>query len=716
MWGVIYSRRQSKARPLTPAKTPTSDAYDIASPSSPTFESSFHDPRVTWDTANPCPSSPQAFTTPKSEVDGDTTEYKTDLTGNINAELASHIHHLSPTPYLTLPPVEPSRQLSSSPGPGSSKRTCLEAFDIEETQEILQTRPKHPVPSRSTSNTERVERNTKHGSTMPMAEPRDRRLSAANASRMGPPETPGRRVAASPQLFPSLQFSPDLFQTPMSRPATAPGLPQNRLFWDPSSNVEDLSYQDPFGPSHSDLVGPFTPSPATSHGFQSTNSVSSAHPYDLPNSSRNTQTLAASLLPSIDDSGYPAPFTASPRVPAPAPDDPSMFLSSPARRFGPATQASGPYSSGTRPELQAYHHQIQESRREEELRRTKKATAKKPSMARGSKNVPNRPISPPSGSRPGLKRSLTHSCVGDSYPHHRRQSQVSFADSVSIGNDSNRHPSGGRSSPLKQSSMNAYEHLDRPQSRSRTSLSFTIDKDGRAKTVVTRVPDRPRSRMDMDEESSGSDTDSLDAADFDVARSQNNSFAFYEQEEQHRPVDRLRRESNSHSKSSSYSSTIGSSASAPLSSRTSSTVGGARPHSKMPGDPYNKSVLNAQARRSFTSVHTRTHNDTNRIPDEEVVESFDAQHALRAMLKDRPRLISTNIAHLPPPRLNTLQNFHSSPPVPHNNYGIFNASPTTITDPDLATPSTDRGSHASSGSTRCICNSSSPDGHLMIQW
>ncbi|KAF7507005.1 hypothetical protein GJ744_011029 [Endocarpon pusillum] len=709
------SRRQPKARPLTPAKTPTSDAYELASPSSLTFESSFHDPRVTWDTANPCSSSPQAFTTPKSEVDGDTTDHKSDLTTNIDAELASHIHHLSPTPYLTLPPVEPSRQLSSSPGPGSSKRTCLEASEVEERPETVQTRTKHPVSSTSTSNTERVERNTKLGSARPMADPRNRRLSAANVSRMGPPETPGRRVAASPQLFPSLQFSPDLFQAPMSGPAPAPSLPQNRLFWDPSSNPEDPSYHDPFGPPHSDLVGPFTPSPVTSHGFQSTNSVSSAHQYDLPSSSQNTQILAASLSPSIDDSGYPAPFTASPRVPAPAPDDPSMFLSSPARRFGPAAQPLGTYSSGNRPELQAYHHQAQESRREEELRRTKKTMAKKPTVTRGSKNVSNRPTSPPPSSRPGTKRSSTHSGIGDNYPRHRHQSQVSFADSFSVVDDSNRHPRGGRSSPLEQSSMNAHENLDRPQSRSRTSLSFTIDKDGRAKTVVTRVSDRPQCRMDMDEEPSGSDTDSVDAADFDIARSQNNSFAFYEQEEQHRPVDRLRREPNSHSKSSSYSSTIGSSASAPLSSRTSSTFGGARSHSKMPGDPYSKGVLNAQARRSFTSVHARAHNDTNTIPDEEVEERFDAQHALRAMLKDRTRSISTNMAQLPLPQLNTFQGFHSSPPVPNNNYGIFNASPTTITDPDLATPSTDRGSHASSGSTRCICNSSSPDGHLMIQ-
>jgi hypothetical protein len=712
VWSVIYSRRQSKAGPLTPAKTPTSDAFDPAGLNPITFESSFHDPRVTWDTANPCSSSPQEFTTPKSETDGDTTEYRSDLKPDIDAELASHVHHLSSDPHLTLPPVESSRQLSSSPGPGSSKRTCLDASEIEKNKKALQTTPGRMSASNNISAKKDPGKQTKRGTTALMADQKNRRMSASNASRMGPPETPGRRVAASPQFFPSLQFSPDLFQTPMSGPATAPALPQNRLFWDPSSNTEDSLYQDPFGPPHPDLVSPFTPSPVPSHGFQPADSVSSAHAYDLP-SSQNTQVLAQSLSPSIGGSGFPAPFTASPRVPVPAPEDPSMFLSSPARRFGPAHQPMGSFSSSNRPELQAYHHQIQESRREEELERVKNATAKRSSTSRNSKNALERPVSPPSNSRPGLKRSLTHSGVGDSYPHQRRQSQVSFADSVSVLNDGAKYPHGGRSSPLKHSSVNAYPSLDRPQSRSRTSLSFTIDKDGRAKTVVTRIPDRPASRMDLDEESSSSEIDYLDAADFDMARSQNSSFAFPEQD---RPIDRLRYEVNSHSKSSSYSSTIGSSASAHPSSRTSSVLGGARPRSRLPGDPYAKGILHAQARRSLTSLHVQVPNNDDTILDDEE-ESGDAQQALRAMLKDRPRSVSTNMAHFPLPPLKTFQHFHSSPPIPHNhNYGIFNNSPTTITDPDLATPSTDRGSHVSNGSTRCICNSSSPDGQLMIQW
>lgn len=721
--GVMYSsRRQSKPGPLTPAKTPPSDAFELTSPKSITFESSFHDPRVTWDTANPCSSSPQEITTPKSEANGDIEERRNRLKPDLDAELASHVHHLSPHPHLPLPPVEPARQLSSSPGPGSVKRTCLDASEVDNSSRATQpTAVGNPTAVR-TPDRKADEGHTQRTIIASMADQRNRRMSASNASRMGPPETPGRRVLASPQLFPSLQFSPDLFQTPMAGPATATTFPQNRLFWDSISNPEDLHYQDPFGPPHADLVSPFTPSPVPSHGFQPADSVSSTHAYDLP-SSQNTQVLTVPISPSIDDTGFPAPFTASPRVPVPAPEDPSMFLSSPARRFAPAIQPVNAFGSSSRPELQAYHHQIQESKREEELERAKKTNNKRSSNAKSSKNSLKRPVSPPSisNSHPGMKRSSTHSGIGDSHPHQRRQSQVSFADSVSIFDDRTRLSRGGRSSPLKHTSATAYQTSNRHLLSHRTSLSFTIDKDGRAKTVITRVPDRPRSRMDHDQESSGSETDSVDAADFEIARSQNTSFAFPEREDQNRHIDRLRYESKSHSKSSSYSSTIDSAASAPTSSRTSSAIGGFRPKPRLPGDQYAKPVMDAQPRRNFTPSHSQApHDDETILGTEE--ESGDAQDALRAILKDRPRSFSGNMAHFPPPSNhlnNAFEQFNSSPPIPHHHhsgYGVFDASPTTLTDPDLASPSTDRGSHASNNSTRCICKSTTPDGQLMIQW
>lgn len=136
-------------------------------------------------------------------------------------------------------------------------------------------------------------------------------------------------------------------------------------------------------------------------------------------------------------------------MPLPARDDPSMFLSSPARRFGPAHQASVSFGSSNRPELQAYHHQVQESKREEELERAK-ATNKRPAAVKRSRNVLKRPVSPPVTTRPGLKRSSTHSGVGDSQPHQRHQSQVSFAESVSVVNERSNHPRAGRSSPQTQ--------------------------------------------------------------------------------------------------------------------------------------------------------------------------------------------------------------------------------------------------------------------------
>jgi hypothetical protein len=52
-------------------------------------------------------------------------------------------------------------------------------------------------------------------------------------------------------------------------------------------------------------------------------------------------------------------------------------------------------------------------------------------------------------------------------------------------------------------------------------------------------------------------------------------------------------------------------------------------------------------------------------------------------------------------------------------YGVYsnnlNTSPTTVTDPDITTPSTDRDSNLSD-ETRCVCGTSDGSGQLMIQW
>jgi hypothetical protein len=471
-----------------------------------------------------------------------------------------------------------------------------------------------------------------------------RRMSNSGRTVMGPPETPSRISQASPQLFTnsSLQFSPDLFQPHLlSGPQTAPAYPQQRLFWDSSTPSADVfstprPFQNPFALPQDHLTSPFAPSPAIlppnppSHGQQ--------QPI-VPSQSSASST--STTRPTALDAHFLPPFTTSPRLAPPTADDPSLFLSSPARRFG------GPDSntsfSRPAPEVPAYHHQIEESKREKEFERARKAKARRSSGILASTIEPKRSVSPAnSNGRPGLRRSLTHTGADDRR-HSYHHSQVSFADTVSV--HSNRSGSGtqsrgGRSSPLKSSQD--YGSFQAP-SRKRTSLTFTIDEDGRARTVVTKVPEDDL--MDLDEESTESDSDSTDQPI--------HSFAFEEQDESP-AVSRLRKEWN-HSKNSSYSSR--------QSSHTSSN-------------------------------HSNRTNDGN------------AKEALRAILHDRaPSNAARRSASL-----SQSQQFHSSPPVQQQG---FNASPTTITDPDISTPSTDR---ESNGSTRCICSSSSPDGQFMIQW
>ena len=535
-------------------------------------------------------------------------------------------------------------------------------------------------------------------------------------------------MQASPQLFPALQFSPDLFQPQMSGPTTAPVFPQQRLFWDPSSTDGQgpgvsAHYQDTFSAAQNQLVSPFTPSPVLSHGFQNVATVPDPHSYDLP--AQEPHVMTASGSPYVESAVFPAPFTASPRMPPPLAEDPSMFLSSPARRFGPAAQPSNHFGVQSLGGRQPYHHQIEESRREEEFERSKKAKIQHPSNSTHSINFYRHPVSPNPEGRPGLKRSLTHSGIGDRVPHLRQQSQVSFAESVSVVDGEPRQLSrGGRSSPLKRNShMSFRASSERPQSKQRTSLTFTIDEDGRAKTLITNVPEPVDSRMQVDEESSESDTDSVDGTDFDVVRSQNASFAFPDQEEQQNSSAKAIFDSRSHlkthSKNSSYSSTLTSSNSAYHSSGTSSIFGSTRLR------PDRSEAAHARHGQSYSN-QPRTglpkpghlHKDLSDGEDSPDFEDKrgDAQHALRAIMKERPRSMSSQHGNVSKRRSGLPPQFHSSPPNHDNTFGVFNASPTTITDPDLATPSTDRESFASSGSTRCVCNSAFPDGRLMIQW
>lgn len=526
-----------------------------------------------------------------------------------------------------------------------------------------------------------------------MGDPRRASIGHTAAQRpiMGPPETPSRVMHPSPNMFPTLQFSPELFSNSPYGPATAPVYPQQRLFWDPNFAGADATtglqqYQDPFAMAQNDFSGSFTSVSTVVPSFDPSPQLATEQPYDLPQVSRPMTTSY------VDRAAFPAPFHTSPRVLPPRDDNPSMFLSSPARRFG-NPEPHLPRAPGTTAlEKPAYHHQIEESRREKEAKRTRKSGARHPSVTRSVMEALRRPVSPVKESRPGLKRSLTHSGVGGRHSHLRQQSHVSFLDNISTTSGSTNQSRNGRSSPLKQATGGIQKpHVSKWTSK-RASVSLSIDEDGRARTIVSNIQD---DEMNLDDDSSDSEASSRDHTDFEALRSQQNSFAFDDEEETDHLLgsrDKLHR----HSKSSSHS-TMNSNASAWQSSRTSSSTSAF-------------TTRNAPiARATGLRPSLRTENEVNMLD----TYGGDAQQALRAIIQDRSRSTSANDSV----GSHHSARFNSSPPIQQNHFSTFNASPTTITDPDLATPSTDRESFSSNSSTRCVCHSTDTDPNaVMIQW
>ena len=631
------------------------------------------------------------YITPKQNVGSAPEKLQPVVHNQLNAELARHVHHTVASPLIDLPPVEASKQLGSSPSFGGDSATFT-PFALGQSPRIvtsvgfLQT----PPPSAPLRVAKKAE--------MP-----DKKNSSANArALMPPPDTPSRFVQPSPQFFPNLQFSPDMYQFSMSGPATAPVLPQQKLFWDSSNGTDGMPgsvYQDAFSHDHGGFINSMFPSPGLDGGFGGTMSAEDSHIFGMA-ATTSLPPPKATVDAFIDGPPLQTSFTASPRPVVSKAEDPSLFLSSPARRFGPSDPpigTSGP-SSWDRP---AYHHQIEESRRERDVERNKKTKAKRISGALAFSDGIRRSNSPARDARPGLKRSLTHTGVG-SRSHLRNQSHVSFADSVaSSGNASLRHNRAGRASPLK-TNRDSYNSITSRNSQ-HTSLSLKIDEDGRARTVVTKSRDPNSSFMDLDEESS-SDSDSASDLDGHVT-SKHNSFALSDRGR----IDRDFYPRTVHSKTSSYS-THASTNSIP------NHVNKAQIHRARSAQSGRNDLKNAHnnnvplSERSF-------YNDADIMDEGQDSDRGDAQQALREMMKERPNSRSTHHSGASGRASISLSQYHSSPPIQQTTYGAFNNSPTTITDPDAVTPSTDRESLASNGSgTRCICTSTHSDGQFMIQW
>ncbi|KAL9623005.1 MAG: hypothetical protein Q9160_002723 [Pyrenula sp. 1 TL-2023] len=680
----------------------------------PKTESTFFNPRATRGAANSndprLKDSDTLNTRPTPASAGAVPRVSSKAFQQIDAQITSHVHHPSTIPYLGLPPVDASRRLSSSPRPGLSE-VQPGSSSIASENLPLRSSMQTPPPTATAQEKKQDPHNLSY-SPVAMADPQ--KLTTPKLSRMKHPQTPGHLFDASPQLFTNLQFSPDLFQYGMSGPATAPVLPQSRLFWesDPTNGDLNNAETDPFFSNQTSGTSHSASSPVVHGNVTNISFPHSRVPFGFSASDEVPQTVLSS--PSrLDGPRFPAPFTASPRVPVTRAEDPSMFLSSPARRFGPTPQSSASLLP-PQAQRQPYHHQIEDSKREQATTRLRKPKEKRHPHDENRL----RQDEPPLIGRPGIRRSVTHSGIGNPERHAHRQNRALFMDGTQLQNMQSRPSStGGRVSPLKRSSQQA--GLDRPSSRARGSLTLTIDEHGRAKTVFTAVSESLDTKMTFDDDVSEGDT-SIDSADFNIVNSRNTSFVFSDTGMTIPKPNYLRPDSKTHSKNSSYSSAPGSSVSTNLSSRTSSLQATINPRS-ISQSASSKDVIsrNDHIHTGYRASSLATLQSSQRglILENLDEDTGDAQQALRALKKDRPRRNQGTAGHSDS-RDTSIRSFHSSPPVQANAFdAYFNntmLSPTTITDPDLATPSTDRES-SSSGSTRCVCNSSEHWGH-MIQW
>ncbi|KAF2874174.1 hypothetical protein BDV95DRAFT_324795 [Massariosphaeria phaeospora] len=597
-----------------------------------------------------------------------------------------HVNHFAPN-NLPLPPVEPGRRLSSSPGP----------FAVRSSGGNLR---EHP-PSQSRP----VSMDTSHMQTPPPTRDATSRRSLQQSARneFATPatvisRTPGHVQTSdglfnqTPFGFPSLQFSPDLIQFPSTGPMSAPPLPHSRLFWDQPNDGAHMDVDmpiasDPFGltplkfEANTNWQTFHTPaSQFNPEAFQTLHGMSSQGP----------MTSFATSTAGDYSTSRPSSFVATS-----AGVNPNMLFSF--SNPGPTHSFSDPVPqiSDSNDNRQPYETQVRDARRERERTKQTKSQHSRTSTSSSTKSFDH--------SKPGLQRSNTDSGF--------RKSRPSSMESRSSGSASGFNIPR-RSSPLKHQSGGSL--LSIPEVR-RPRTRLVIDETGRARTETVPAEElvdsskepRRNSQKDLRSQYPGlySDDDSDSEPEEPVMLSRNTSFNI---PPQRRASKHARNDSNSLERSNSFK--VPRPSSGIFDKSSFETI-----------RPMKRSVDNASLRFSMMDFPT-SYSDVNQHDDQQMPDSpGDALGALKKVVEGRQKRTdhtsqntlkahnqrwaqaSADLAY----NYATLQSFYD----PYSN--SFNASPSNTTDTDLTTPSTDRSS-LSSESTRCVCNAAD-DGGPMVQ-
>ncbi|KAF2437908.1 hypothetical protein P171DRAFT_477817 [Karstenula rhodostoma CBS 690.94] len=596
-----------------------------------------------------------------------------------------HVNHFAVT-NLPLPPVDPSRRLSSSPDPQSVNNIGAVP------QEHMSTRPRPLSMDTSQMQTPPPTR----GAT-------SRRLqhSAGNVSTPATvvARTPGQAYpgdgwfSQTPLGYPSLQFSPDMVQFPSTGPMSAPALPHSRLFWDQSHEASRMDVDmplasDPFGPTPHKIEGNMNWQTFHTPADNQMNPQAFQPLQGLQSSPGLMSSFATSNAGDVSIS-RPASF-----VSTSGGVDPSMLFSfsSP----GPASSfnMSMPMPNKPAENRQPYETQLRESMREREVARKSKGQ-----HSRTSTNSSNASFE----ARPGLQRSNTDSGFRKSRPSSMESRSSGSAVAYNIPR---------RSSPLKRSSggsLMAIPEVRRPRTR------LIIDETGRARTETVPADEEEEDRQETrktpldlraqypglwnDEDDSYSEEEVTPQA---ITLSRNASFNM----PQRRTSKHARNDSGEISRSNSFKIPR-------PASRPSSVV-----FDKASFDtvrPVRRVTDNSHRRFSmmdFPSPFDDPQEGADRLSSD---SPGDALGALKKAVAGRQKQRSAhNTLHAHNQRwAQASADIAHGQPVSFDPFSnAFSVSPANTSDTALTTPSTDRSS-LSNDTTRCVCNGSD-DGRPMI--
>lgn len=411
------------------------------------------------------------------------------------------------TTTLPLPPVDPSRQLSSSPGNAPQ----LGQGGIAENKIEKQTprRPRRRLEEAFSAQTATPPRT---------ASKQSRKLGSVSGASTMQPDQETMTMFGTPGQQTMLDFSNmgDIFAYPMSAPATAPAFTQTKTFWDPDASMGGMGL---------DYSG------AESHFFDdSTHRINNSFDWGRSNQAFQQTSNAPQFSPvlaHVSDPKRPRPLAAKPNSLSSATnnsftfggslsDDPFAIAAStgavdPGLLFTiPPDHSIPPFTSHSRSLLGPNSFQAS-SQDPEELRRSR--SAKDLTMEMTS----HKSFSSPAKTRPGLQRSISDSRARR--PHSSR---------AALGANTLGRQAKGRQSPVKQLSRPNLASIPESMPSTRASVTFTIDENGRAHSHTTLTSNEPRTSKGGPAASSSEGDSSSDESSDDepiVVPSRTSSFA-----------------------------------------------------------------------------------------------------------------------------------------------------------------------------------------------